>query len=107
MSVIDFPKRKSSWHRPYRQRGSKNKHKLAFRSYEHIVESDEADLVADVCFDMDRAESKLRRVKQRLHNVREEAAAQIELLAAADAKLSAAIVVALLSRGKDEAVPIR
>jgi hypothetical protein len=78
--------------------------KFAFRSYDAIVEADDADLLRDVCSDMDRAESKLRRVKQRLKNVQEEAAAKVQLLTAADAKLTAAIVAALLSRpwGKNE-----
>jgi hypothetical protein len=85
----------------WRARNEGTMRTFAFRSYSTIVESNEADLIRDVCLDMDRAESKLRRVKQRLHNVREEAAAQIELLTAADAKLTAAIVAALLSTASD------
>jgi hypothetical protein len=101
-NVVKFPLTVSRRRRkPYSQRGPKNRHKLVFRSYEHIVEADDAELLSDVCFDMDRAESKLRRVKQRLKNVKEEAAAQIELLTAADAKLGAAIIVALLSTASD------
>jgi hypothetical protein len=98
MSVIDFPNASRRRHRPYSQRGPKNRHTLVFRSYDTIVESDEADLVRDVCFDMDRAESKLRRVKQRLKNVLIESAAQVQLLTTAETKLTAAIVAALLSR---------
>ena len=68
-----------------------------FRSRELILESDEADLVRDVCLDIDRAEGKLKRIQQRLKGVQEWAAAEIQLLTAAETKLSAAIVVALLS----------
>jgi hypothetical protein len=46
---------------------------------------------------LDRAQTKLRRIKQPLKDVQEQAAAQVELLTAADAKLTAAIVAALLS----------
>lgn len=98
MTVIDFPNASRRRRRkPYSyQRGP-----LAFRSYDTIVESNEADLVRDVCFDMDRAQSKLRRVKQRLKNVQEEAAALVQLLTAAETKLTAAIVAALLSTASD------
>jgi methylphosphotriester-DNA--protein-cysteine methyltransferase len=99
-NIIDFPAaadRASHRRRPYRQRGSKNKHTLVFRSYDLIVQSDEAALVRDVCFDVDRAESKLRRIKQRLKNVLVESAAKVQLLTAAETKLTAAIVAALLS----------
>jgi hypothetical protein len=100
-NIIDFPIHRR---RPYRQRGSKNKHTLVFRSYDRIVESDEADLVRDVCFDMDRAQSKLRRISRRLKNAQEQAAANVQLLTVAETKLTAAIVAALLStpRGKNE-----
>jgi hypothetical protein len=101
MTVIDFPKRKSSRRRPYSQM-----RKLVFRSSHAIAESDEADLVRDVCFDMDRAQSKLRRVQQRLKNVQEQAAAEVQLLTAAETKLAAAIVAALAPRD-GHVVPIR
>jgi hypothetical protein len=101
-NIIDFPNA-SRRRRPYSQRGSKNMHTLVFRSSHLIVESDEADLVRDVGLALDRAQTKLGLIKRRLKGVREQAAVQVELLTAADAKLSAAIVVALLSRGKDEA----
>ena len=72
-----------------------------FRSSRLIVESNEADLVQDVGLALDRAQTKLGQIKRRLKGVQEQAAAQIELLTAADAKLSAAIVVALLSTASD------
>jgi hypothetical protein len=68
-----------------------------FRSYDLIVESDEAELLRDVCLDTHKAEVKLRKLKQRLQVVQEQSAAQIQLLTAAETKLSAAIVVAPLS----------
>jgi hypothetical protein len=49
-------------------------------------------------FDVDKAQTKLKAVRRRLKGVQEQAAAQIKLLTAAETKLSAAIVVALLSR---------
>jgi hypothetical protein len=106
MTVIDFPKRKSSRRPKYLGGDGSNMRKFAFRSYNSIVEADDTDLLRDVCLDMDRAESKLRRVSQRLKNVRAEAAAEVQLLTTAETKLSAAIVAALLSRPRDVA-PIR
>jgi hypothetical protein len=70
---------------------------LLFRSRESILASDEEDLIRDVCSDIDRAEGKLKRIQQRLKGVQQWAAAEILLLTAADTKLSAAIVAALLS----------
>jgi hypothetical protein len=87
----------SSTGRPYRVRGEKNKHTLLFRSRETILQSDEADLVRDVCFDIDRAQGKLERIRARIESLQEYAATELQLLTDADTKLSAAIVVALLS----------
>ena len=71
--------------------------RLLFRSSDLIVESDEADLVRDVCFDIDRAQTKLKRIQRRLKGVQEQAAARVQLLSAAETKLTVAIVAALLS----------
>jgi hypothetical protein len=103
MTVIDFPNasRRRRRRRPYRRMRA-----LVFCSYESIAESDEAGLVKDVCSDIDRAESKLRRVRQRLQNVQEQAAANVQLLTAAETKLTAAIGAALAPRDGD-VVPIR
>ena len=68
-----------------------------FRSPDLILQSDEADLVRDVCFDIDRAQTKLKAVRRRLKGVKEQAAAKVQLLTAAETKLTAAIVAALLS----------
>jgi hypothetical protein len=78
-------------------RNGPNMHTLLFRSYDLIVQSDEAELVRDVCFDIDKAQTKLKAVRRRLQGVQERAAAQVQLLTAADTKLTAAIVAALLS----------
>jgi hypothetical protein len=60
-----------------------NMHDALFRSYDLILKSDEADLIRDVGRD-----------------IRKQSAAQIQQLTAADTKLSAAIVAALLSTRK-------
>jgi hypothetical protein len=74
-----------------------NMHTLLFRSSRLIVESDDADLVRDVGLAIDRAETKLRRIKRRLKGVQAQAAADVQMLTTADTKLTAAIVAALLS----------
>jgi hypothetical protein len=61
MSVIEFPNagpRRRALRRARPQDG-KNMHALLFRSRNSILESDEADLIRDVCFDIDRARGKL------------------------------------------------
>lgn len=74
-----------------------------FRSYDLIVASSEADLVRDVCLDIDKAQTKLKAIRSQLLRDREHAVAREGLLAAADTKLSAAIVAALLStHGRSE-----
>jgi hypothetical protein len=95
MSVIEFPNA-GPRRRPHSQRGP-SMQTLVFRSYDLIVESDEADLVRDVCFDIDKAQTKLKAVRRRLKGVQEQAAAKLQLLTAAETKLTAAIVAALLS----------
>ena len=95
MTVIDFPNA-SPRRRPYNRRGP-NMQTLVFRSSHLIVESDEADLVRDVCFAVDRAQTKLKRIQRRLKDVQEQAAANVKLLTTAETKLTAAIVAALLS----------
>jgi hypothetical protein len=77
---------------------------LCFRSRELILESSDADLVRDACRDLDKAQVKLKAIRQRLQSVQEWSGAQIEMLTTADTKLTAAIVAALLSnRGNHEA----
>jgi hypothetical protein len=78
-------------------RNGPNMHTFLFRSYDLIVQSDEADLVRDVCFNIDRAQTKLKGIRRRLQGVQEQAARKVHLLTAADTKLTAAIVAALLS----------
>jgi Mg2+ and Co2+ transporter CorA len=103
-NIVEFPitdkpsvsHRRRAVHRT-RDRNGPNMHTFLFRKYDLIVESDEADLVRDVCFDIDKAEKKLKAIRRRLQDVQEQAAAQVQLLTAADTKLTAAIVAALLS----------
>jgi hypothetical protein len=106
MTVIDFPnashrrtspRRRAAYRSCTGARNGPNMQKLLFRSSHLIAESDEADLVRDVCFDVDRAQSKLKRIQRRLKDVQEQAAAKVQLLTAADTKQTAAVVAALLS----------
>ncbi len=83
--------------RPYR-RSERNMHTFVFRSYDLIVESDESHLVRDVCFDIDKAQTKLKAIRRQLQRDREHAAARAELLTSCERKLSAAIDTALLER---------
>jgi hypothetical protein len=98
-NVVTFPG--SSTNRAAKRRlapaARKTMQTFVFRSYDLIVESDEADLVRDVCFDIDKAQTKLKAIRRRMKGVQEQAAAQVQLLTAADTKLAAAIVAALLS----------
>ena len=47
-----------------------NMQRLVFRSSHLIVESDEADLVRDVGFAVDRAQTKLKAIRRRLYALR-------------------------------------
>jgi hypothetical protein len=97
-TIITFPDNRAS--RALRRthvRNGPNMQRLVFRSSHLIVESDEADLVGDVCLAVDRAQTKLKAIQRRLKDVQEQAAAQVKLLTAAETKLTAAIVAALLS----------
>jgi cell division FtsZ-interacting protein ZapD len=69
-------------------------HTFVFRSYNLIVQSDESDLMRDVCLDIDKAQTKLKAVRRQLQRDRELAEARIELLTSAVSRLSAAIVAA-------------
>ena len=101
--IITFPGRGSRPGRTYNsykarerkppERSGLNMRTALFRNREAIVESDEADLVRDVCLNIDKAQAKLARLQARLKIVQ----AEVQLLTAADTKLSAAIVAALLS----------
>src|SRR5450432_2588456 len=88
-----FPKRRSREN----VLNGPNMQTLLFRSYDLIVQSDDADLIRDVGFNIDRAQTKLNAVRRRLQGVRAQAAAQVQLLTDAETKLTAAIVAALLS----------
>jgi hypothetical protein len=94
-----------NWRSRERVRNGSNMHTFLFRSRDSILKSDEADLVRDVCLDLDKAQTKLKAIRRRLQGVQDQAAAQVQLLSAADTKLTAAIVAALLStrRGNSNA----
>ena len=85
--------------RRYRRSG-RSKHTFVFRSYALIVESDEADLMRDVCFDMHKAQVKLKAIRRQIAADREHAAAREKLLTSAENRLSAAIVAARRSGGE-------
>lgn len=70
---------------------------LLFRGCDTILESDDADLARSVALDIDRAATKLRKVRQRIQGMQEQATAQLEKLTTVEAKLGGAIVAALLS----------
>jgi hypothetical protein len=97
--IIEFPNASQRRKLPSygHVRNGPNMQRLLFRSSRLIAESDEADLIRDVGLALDRAETKLRRIKERLKGVQEQAAANVQMLTAAETKLSAAIVAALLS----------
>jgi hypothetical protein len=69
-------------------------HTFVFRSLRLILESNENDLVRDVRFDLDKAKTKLRKIRHRLKGVQEQAAAQVQQLTVAETKLSSAIQAA-------------
>jgi hypothetical protein len=83
----------SAWGRRYRRSG-RNMHNLVFRSYSLIVEAPEADLVRDVRINTDKAKVKLRKIREQIVIDRDKAAARVEMMSKAEAKLSAAIVAA-------------
>jgi uncharacterized coiled-coil DUF342 family protein len=66
------------------------------------LESDEADLVRDIGFDIDKANRKLKKVRERLKSVQEQTAAQVQQLTAAEARLSAAIDTAQSAPADDK-----
>src|SRR5438552_15535431 len=55
--------------RPCR-RGGRNMHSFVFRSYNLILQSDESDLMRDVCFDIDKAQTKLARIRRQMQHDR-------------------------------------
>jgi hypothetical protein len=77
-----------------RKQGKGSMHTYMFRSYDLIVEADEADLARDVKCDLHKANVKLQQVRKRLQGIQEQAAAQIKMLTTAETKLSTAIEAA-------------
>ena len=78
-------------------------HTYLFRSREALLEADEAELIRDVCCDIDNARRKLEKIRARIESLQEYAVAELQSLTEADTKLSAAIVAALAldSGGKE------
>lgn len=72
----------------------KNMHTVVFRSRRVILEVDEATLLRDVRFDLEKADRKLEAIRRQLVNFKERAAKEIDLLTATEAKLSAAVKAA-------------
>jgi hypothetical protein len=86
-----------------RRRSGRSMHTFVFRSYTLIVESAEADLMRDVCFDMHKAQVNSRLSGGKIAADREQAAVGEKLLTSAESRLSAAIVAARpLTAGKVE-----
>jgi hypothetical protein len=84
----------------YRSRtgdGQKNMHTYLFRSREALLEANETELVRDVSMDLDKASKKLNGIRERLKGVKENYDAEMQSLKAAERKLAAAIVEALLT----------
>jgi hypothetical protein len=101
-NVVKFPGAQQDTRQLKTSRGddrerAPNMHTVLFRSYDLIVEADEADLVRDVGFDIEKAKRKLKKAQHQLRAVQEHAAARIQQLATVEAKLGGAIVAALLS----------
>jgi hypothetical protein len=87
-TFIDQPDEEEDW---TPRRRNPNMHTFRFRGLKLILESDETDLVRDVRFDFDKAKTKLKKIRQRLKSVQEQAAAQVRQLTAAETKLNEAI----------------
>jgi cell division FtsZ-interacting protein ZapD len=68
--------------------------KALIRSYD-LVKSEDADLVKDVSFDIDRAQRRPEKIQRQLKSDQERAAARLQHLTTAETKLKAAIVAAI------------
>lgn len=80
--------------KPDRHRSAACMHTYVFRSYDLIVTSSQAELLRDVRHGLDKARTKLKGIQEQLQRDREQAAARIDLLTKAEARLSAAIAAA-------------
>jgi hypothetical protein len=66
-----------------------------FRSTNLILASSDADLAHDVRLDLDKAQTKLRRIREQMERDREWAAARDTMMSLVEAKLAAAIAAVL------------
>ncbi|WP_439409773.1 hypothetical protein ACNJX9_17865 [Bradyrhizobium sp. DASA03076] len=80
-------------------RSRKNMHTLVFRSRTLILEVDEATLLADVRFDLEKAERKLAHHRAYLQSFTEQAQKKVQELATVIAKLGAAVEAARRMEG--------
>jgi hypothetical protein len=101
-NIVTFPgaPRRRKPHRAAVSRtgdGQKNMHTYLFRSREALLEADEAELIRDVCCDIDKAQKKLEKLRERIESLQEYSVNELQLLNTLDTKLTAAIVAALLS----------
>jgi hypothetical protein len=71
MSVIGFPNASHRRHVVRRVRSEPSMHSLLVRSRDLILQSDETDLVRDLCFDIDKAQTKLKAIRRRLQGLQE------------------------------------
>ena len=100
-NIVTFPNAvpRAKVRADYRSRtgdGQKNMHTYLFRSREALLEADEAELIRDVCCDIDKAQGKLKKIRARIESLQDE----LQALTTADTKLTAAIVAALLSQAQ-------
>ena len=70
---------------------------IVFRSRAALLEAYEAELIRDVCTDINKAQRKLVKIRERIESLQEYAVTLLQMIATADTTLSSAIVVALLS----------
>jgi hypothetical protein len=70
-------------------------HTVVFRSTNLILASSDAELAHDVGLDPDKAQTKLRRIREQIERDREWAAARDTMMSLAEAKLAAALAAVL------------
>jgi hypothetical protein len=94
--IISFTHHRTMERRGREEPERKNMHSLVFRSRAVILEVDDATLLRDVCFDFEKAERKLDKIRRHLKSFKARASKEIETLTAVEAKLGAAVDAARL-----------
>lgn len=87
----------------FRSRKKRSRQNLRFLGKDLILETDDVDLIHDVCCNIDRAQVKLRLISKRLAGLKQQSAVEIEKLTAAEIKLRAAIAAAQEKKAKPPA----